>query len=101
MPFTYDSSIGYNEPSVGYVGTIIINIPSSTSPITIGDVNVQLSSYVDNSNATVFGVITYDYSPSGILEITSTQEQAEALITFVNLSLTQQKVAEISLVAVQ
>ena len=100
MSLTYNSAIGYNEPNIRYVGTLIINVLSVSSPIIINNVNVRVSSYADNSNATVIGIITYDYSPSGVLEITTTQENAEALISFVNLNSTQQNAAEISLVTI-
>ena len=36
---------------------------------------------MDNTNASTFGVITYDYAPSGILEIIATPEQANAIVS--------------------
>lgn len=96
----YNAPISYNEPSIGYVGSIIINVPGFSSPILLGNLNINLQSYIDNSNATTIGVISYNLAPTGILEITTTQEQAEALVSFVNLNSNQQKIAEISLVSV-
>ena len=95
----YNAPISYSQPGIGYVGSIVINVPGFSSPILLGNLSLFLSSYVDNSNATTIGVITYNLAPTGILEITTTQEQAEALVSFVNLNSNQQKVAEISLVS--
>lgn len=100
MSLLYSSPISYSEPNIGYFGSLIINIPGISSPINIGNLNLSLLSYQDNSNATVVGVISYDIRPSGILEITTTQEQAEGLIKFINLNSSQQKSAEISLVSI-
>lgn len=96
----YNAPILYNQENIGYFGTLIINAPGFSSPISIGNLNLSLLSYQDNSNATVIGVISYDVKPSGILEITTTQEQAEGLIKFISLNSSQQKSAEISLVSI-
>ena len=53
-------------------------------------------SYVDNSNATTVGIISYDYSPTGILEITATKEQADAIVTVFSVNQVNQETGEIS-----
>ena len=93
----YNAPISYSQPGIGYVGSIVIKVPGFSSPILLGDLNLSLTSYRDNSNATTIGVISYNLAPTGILEITATQEQAEAVVSFVNLNSNQQKVAEINL----
>jgi hypothetical protein len=86
LSILYNSPISYNEPNVGYSGSIIIHAPSFFQPLTINNVKVSFASYTDNSNATVVAVISYSYAPTGVLEVFTTDEQAHAIISVVGLN---------------
>lgn len=78
----YNENIGYNDPSVTYIGTVYISVPGISNPIVIGNLTVVFPSLTsqDYSNATTIGFISYEFSPSGILTIEATQDQAQALV---------------------
>jgi hypothetical protein len=76
----YNDNITYNQPSINYVGTIIINIPGVSNPIVLSNINVAVSTSQDYSNATTVAVISYDIYSEGILTIQATESQANAIV---------------------
>lgn len=76
----YNDIITYNHNNVTYTGIVKINVPGILNAIILNNVSVAISTNPDYSNATVVGVVTYDFTPSGILTIEATQDQAQALV---------------------
>jgi hypothetical protein len=76
----YNENISYNQPSLSYIGTVIINVLGISNPIIISNLNVAVSISQDYSNATTVAVISYDIYSEGILTIQATESQANAII---------------------
>jgi len=73
---TYNQSqIGYNQASISYAGTLIINVEGIANPIILNNITVITSVKNDYSTASTIGVISIDYAPTGIitLEVGSSQ----------------------------
>jgi hypothetical protein len=73
---TYNQAdMTYNEPSISYAGTLIINVQGLPNPIILNGINVITSTRQDYSTASTIGVISIDYAPTGIitLEVGSSQ----------------------------
>jgi hypothetical protein len=73
---TYNQAdMRYNEPSISYAGTLIINVQGLPNPIILNNINVITSTKQDYSTASTIGVISIDYAPTGIitLEVGSSQ----------------------------
>jgi hypothetical protein len=67
---TYNqANMGYNEQSVSYAGTLIINVEGLSNPIILNNINVITRFSQDDSNATTIGVISINYSPIGIVTL--------------------------------
>lgn len=75
----YNDIIDYNHVNITYSGILYINVPSISTLITVNNITVVISTEADYSNATAFGLVTYDMSPSGIITIEATQDQATAI----------------------
>jgi len=86
MAILYDDNISYNEPSFSYQGSILIKIPSINSQIQIPNAKIKIVAYEDMSNSSTIGIVSYNYGPTGILEITALQEQATAIVQAVEVS---------------
>jgi hypothetical protein len=74
----YNESIIYDQSSISYYGSLIINISGISNPITIGNVNVIQVTKEDYSNYSTIAVMSIDYTSSGIMtiEVDSGQEAA-------------------------
>lgn len=75
----YNDLITYNQTNITYNGTIKINVPGISDPIILGGITVFVSTEPDYSNATTVGLVTYDFAPTGILTLETTEDQAFAI----------------------
>ena len=75
----YNDIITYNHNNITYSGILYINVIGISSPIVVNNITVVVSTEADYSNATTMGVVTYDISPSGIITIEATSDQAAAI----------------------
>jgi hypothetical protein len=76
----YNDLINYNQTNITYVGVVQINVAGISNPIILSNITVAIATEPDYSNATTIGFVTYDFAPTGILTIESSQEVAEALV---------------------
>lgn len=76
----YNDNLNYNTNNITYTGTVVINVPGTSVPVVVDGLTIIIGSSIDYSNATYTGVISIDYTPTGIMTIEATQEQAEAIV---------------------
>jgi hypothetical protein len=74
----YNDSITYSQSNISYFGSLVINIAGISNPITIGNINVIQVTGEDYSNYTTIGVMSIDFTSSGIMtiQVDSSQEAA-------------------------
>jgi len=74
----YNDSITYSQSNINYFGSLVINIVGISNPITIGNINVIQVTGEDYSNYTTIGVMSIDFTSSGIMtiQVDSSQEAA-------------------------
>jgi hypothetical protein len=74
----YNGPITYNQSNINYFGSLVINIVGISNPITIGNINVIQVTGEDYSNYTTIGVMSIDFTSSGIMtiQVDSSQEAA-------------------------
>lgn len=75
----YNENFTYNNANITYNGVLHINIPGISAPVILSNITVVFGGDIDYSNATTIGLITYDISSTGIITISATQDQAEAV----------------------
>lgn len=74
----YNSPIAYSQPSIFYVGSVVIKAQSLSSPITLNNVTLLVFAEEDYNNQTTIAVISLSYNPSGIVEIEVLDEDVQA-----------------------
>lgn len=74
----YDSPVGYSQPNIYYVGSVVVRAPSLSSPITLNNVTLLVFAAEDYSNQTTIAVVSVNYTPSGIVEIEVLDEDVQA-----------------------
>lgn len=75
----YNESLLYNEPQISYAGVLIINAAGLSSEIVLNNILVDFSLTPDYSNLTTIALIEYDIAPTGIITITSQDEESFAI----------------------
>lgn len=94
----YNQDAVYNQSSISYIGTIIINVASLNNPIILSNVFVAVNTVEDYSNATTVAVLSYDIMPEGILVIQATESQASAIVQIASQT-SVSSTAEITLIS--
>lgn len=79
---TYNQSgFAYNESSISYAGTLIINVEGITNPIVLSNINVITSTGQDHSNASTIGVMSIDQASSATIGVISIDYSPTGIIT--------------------
>jgi hypothetical protein len=77
MSITYNDSVSYSNPTVSYVGSLVLNVIGLNSVITLNNVTVTYSETENVSNySTVSAFVDYNIAPTGVLTLTVTEDQA-------------------------
>jgi hypothetical protein len=75
----YDTSLGYNQPGVSYIGSLVIKVASIPLPIILNNIKISFAGAEDYSNRTTIAVLSIDVSDIGIITIETVQENLSAL----------------------
>lgn len=75
-----EPGILYGTPGLSYVGTLILNVTGTISPIIIEEATIIFDLKEDYSNATTIGLISIDTDPYGIMTFSTTDSQANAIL---------------------
>jgi hypothetical protein len=75
----YNEAFSYNQTQISYNGVLIINAPGFPDKIILNNISVAFAGLPDYSNLTTIAIVEFDIAPSGIVTISTQDEQAFAL----------------------
>lgn len=83
----YNNDLTYQNAGITYIGSVVINIASLSSPIILNNIKIVFAGVPDYSNKTTIAVLSIDVSPSGVITIETVQENLSALTSIETLTI--------------
>jgi hypothetical protein len=75
----YNEDFTYNQPQVSYTGILVVNASGFPNKIILNNITVAVAGVPDYSNLTTIAIVEFDIAPSGIITISTQDEEAFAL----------------------
>jgi hypothetical protein len=83
----YNSSVGYDEPSYSYIGTLIVYASGLSSPIILNNIAILLSGQEDYSTYTTIAVVSMSVASTGVVSIEVLDENVSAIVSAQTIAL--------------